>query len=218
MVEIFLRNQAVFFGGLATTALASAAAIMIGALIGLALSRALVARSWPVCRLAGLYRSFWRGTPLLVQLFLFFYLLPLAGVEVPPVACAILVLALNTAAFQGEIFRAGFSSIPGGQLEAARMLGIPARSIFRRIELPQMLRLVLPALTNEIVAIVKNSSLVSVIAVTELMRRSQQLAASSFRPFEVYAIAALLYLALAISIAILSLAAERRLAVSGALR
>lgn len=100
---------------------------------------------------------------------------------------------MNTAAFQAEIYRAGLQAIPSGQVEAARVLGIGIWSIRRHILIPQMFRLVLPALTNEIISILKNSSLVSIIAVTELMRTGQQIASASFRPLETYLIVGLIY-------------------------
>jgi polar amino acid transport system permease protein len=167
--------------------------------------------------LSGGYRSFWRGTPLLVQLLMMFYLLPQVGLEVTPLVAALIALSLNTAAFQGEIYRAGLAAIPRGQIEAARMLGIGRWRARLAIEVPQMFRLVLPALVNETIAIVKNSSLVSVIAVTELMRRSQQLAATTFKPLEVYMIAGIMFLLINLVLARLGAAAERRLARAGAL-
>src|SRR5690606_34250314 len=108
----------------ATTVILSALAIAAGVVIGLALAFGLMSqRRW--LRLAcGLYRSFWRGTPILVQLLIVFYLLPQTGIEVSPFVAAVLALTLNTAAFQAEIYRAGLGGIPRGEIEAARMLGL----------------------------------------------------------------------------------------------
>lgn len=150
---------------------------------------------------AGLYVSVFRGTPLLTQLILIFYVVPsLVGFDAPPLAAAILGLTLNTAAFQYEIYRASLNTLPKGQVEAAKMLGIGSWAMRFRILMPQMLRISLPALLNEIVIILKNSSLISVIAVTELMRTAQQVAAVTFRPAEIYLSVAAVYLALALCI------------------
>ena len=218
MIDIFLANYGVFAGGLAVTLVLSASAIALGAVLGLALAFALRARSLPLRVAARLYRSFWRGTPILVQLLMIFYFLPAFGFRVDPMTAAVLALTLNSAAFQGEIYRAGLAAMPRGQIEAARILGIGRWRARLVIEIPQMARLVMPALVNEAISIVKNSSLVSVIAVTELMRRSQQIAATTFQPLEVYLIAGAAYLAVNLVLARLGAAAERRLARSGALQ
>lgn len=218
MIEIALSNYGVFAGGLLVTLTISAASISLGAILGLALSFALRSRNLVLRVIARIYRSFWRGTPILVQLLMIFYILPAAGLEIAPMTAAILALTLNSAAFQGEIYRAGLAALPKGQVEAARILGIGRWRARLRIELPQMARLVMPALVNEAIAIVKNSSLVSVIAVTELMRRSQQIAATTFQPLEIYLIAGLIYLAVNLALARAGSAAERHLARSGALQ
>jgi polar amino acid transport system permease protein len=121
-------------------------------------------------------------------------------------------LALNTAAFQSEIYRAGLQAIPQGEIEAAEMLGLSASQTFFRIEAPQAVRLMLPALVGEMQALVKNSSLVSVIAVTDIARRAQQVAASTFRPLEAYASALLLYVTIGAVLACIGLLLERHLA------
>jgi polar amino acid transport system permease protein len=107
---------------------------------------------------------------------------------------AVTGLALNSAAFQAEIYRGGFASIHPGQVEAARALGLSPVRTYRRILIPQVLKKVMPALVNEVIVLLKNSSLISVISVTELMRVSQTLVSSSYRPLEIYLTAALLYL------------------------
>lgn len=217
MIELLIANYGVFFTGAMTTIGVSAASIVIGAALGLLLALGLVSQNRVLRGLSAAYRSFWRGTPILVQLLMLFYLLPRVGVDVPPFLAAVIALALNTTAFQGEIYRAGLAAIAPGQIEAARMLGIGRWRARLAIEVPQMFRLVLPALVNETISIVKSSSLVSVIAVTELMRRSQQLAAATFQPLEVYLIAGILYLLINLVLARAGMAAERNLARSGAL-
>jgi polar amino acid transport system permease protein len=215
MIEILAKNYGVLLGGAVTTVVVSGLAIAIGMALGLALAFGLLSQRAPLAALCGLYRSFWRGTPILVQLLIVFYMLPQAGLEVSPFVAAVIALSLNTAAFQAEIYRAGLLAIPRGEIEAARMLGIGKWAVRRRILIPQMFRLVLPPLINEAVIIVKNSSLVSVIAVTELMRRSQQIASTTFKPLETYLIAGAIYLAINLVLAHAGARMERRLALAG---
>lgn len=140
-----------------------------------------------------------------------FYILPFLGLELEPIVAATLALALNTAAFQSEIYRAGLQAVLKGEIEAAKMLGLTPSAIFLNIEAPQAVRAMLPALVGEMQALVKNSSLVSVIAVTDLTRRAQQVASSTFRPLDAYASALILYVAVGVLIAALGLMIERRL-------
>lgn len=215
MIELLVKYAPAFFHGIVMTAFVSGAAILLGAAPALLLAFGLISKSAPLRLASGLYRSFWRGTPILVQLLIVFYLLPVIGITVSPALAAIIALALNTTAFQAEIYRAGLQAIPPGQIEAARMLGIGTHYIRRRILVPQTIRLVLPAIVSEIVIIIKNSSLVSVIAVTEVTRVSQQMASNSFRPLESYLAAGLIYLAICLIVAITGLTIERRLSASG---
>ncbi|MGO6785303.1 amino acid ABC transporter permease [Rhizobium ruizarguesonis] len=198
------------FDGFATTVIVSFSALLLGAPLAILLAAA--SRGGRVTtRLAGLYLSFWRGTPILVQLLIVFYLLPFFGLELQPTLAATLALALNTAAFQSEIYRAGLLAVPKGEIEAASMLGLSASQTFFRIEAPQAIRLMLPALIGEMQALVKNSSLVSVIAVTDITRRAQQVAASTFRPLETYTSALLLYVIIGAVLACVGLLLERHL-------
>ncbi|MCY4488722.1 MAG: amino acid ABC transporter permease, partial [Deltaproteobacteria bacterium] len=180
------------------------------------LSFGLISRNRLIRRASVVYRSVWRGTPILVQLLIVFYLLPTIGLDVPSIAAALIALTMNTAAFQAEIFRGGLLSIPSGQAEAARMLGIGILAVKVRILIPQMMRLVLPALINETISILKNSSLISVIAVTELMRTGQHVVSVTYRPLEVYMIVAALYLAMNLVLARAGAYFEGRYAVASA--
>ena len=183
--------------GAGMTLVVSGAAIVLGMAGGLLLRIGALTGHPVMRRLIAAYISFFRGTPLLVQLLISFYFLPaLLGINVPPLVSAVGTLALNTSAFQAEIYRGGFLTLPHGQFEAARMLGIGVWQTRRRILIPQVMRLVLPPLTNEATSILKSSSLVSVVAVTELMRVSEQAVSITFRATEFYVTAALIYLVL----------------------
>jgi polar amino acid transport system permease protein len=197
--------------GLTVTFGVSITAITLGFFLGWTICLGSVSeRSW-LARLCLGYVSFFRGTPLLVQLTLVFYALPSIGISLPPLVAAIAALTLNTAAFQSEILRAGFQMLPRGQVEAARDLGFTRWQTLRHIQVPQVFRSMLPALTNETIDIIKNSALVSTVAVTELMRTAQVYASTTYRPIEFFVIAALLYLVLTMSTARCGAWLERRL-------
>ncbi len=196
--------------GLTTTMTISLAALLFGAPLALTLAAAVRGNRWLRVP-AGVYVSFWRGTPILVQLLIIFYIIPFLGLVLSPTVAAIVALALNTAAFQSEIYRAGLQAIPPGEVEAAKMLGLSPSTIFLHIEAPQAFRTMLPALIGEMQALVKNSSLVSVIAVSDLTRRAQQVAASTFRPLDAYASALILYVTIGVLLAAVGLLLERRL-------
>ena len=213
---IISNHHNAFLAGATMTAVVSAVSIALGMVLGLWLAFGLISPNRLIRRASAVYRSAWRGTPILVQLLIVFYLLPEIGLDVQPVAAAIIALTMNTAAFQAEIFRGGLLTIPPGQVEAARMLGLGVLHIRVRILVPQMLRLVLPALVNETISILKNSSLISVIAVTELMRTSQQVVSVTYRPLETYMIAAVVYLAMNLVLARAGAWFERRQAPAAA--
>jgi len=176
------------------TVLISAVSIVIGLAIGIVISAGMLSPNRWLSVPARLFVSFFRGVPLLVQLLLIYNLFPALGVNVPGVVAAVIGLSLCTAAYQAENLRGGFSSVPRGLLEAADMAGLDHAQQFRRIRVPIALRLTLPALVNEAIMILKASSLVSVVGVVELTRMAQDLAASTYRPLELFAVAGCLYL------------------------
>jgi polar amino acid transport system permease protein len=184
---------------------------VFGFLIGVLVCAGMLSEN-PWARRAGrLYVSFFRGVPLLVQLLLIYYLLPSIGLDVPPVVAAIAGMSLCTAAYQAEIMRGGFAGVPRGLVEAADMCGLSRLDTFRRIRLPIAVKLVLPALVNEAIMMLKSSSLVSVVGVVELTRMAQDLAASTYRPLELYAAAGLIYLVINVVVALLGRGLEARL-------
>jgi polar amino acid transport system permease protein len=215
MVALILNNLPVMLWGAGVTVLVSGVAIILGMPLGLALCFGVTSERRSLRWFSRIYQSAWRGTPILVQLLIIYYLLPVIGINVPPVLAAIIALTLNTTAFQAEIFRGGLLAIPKGQMEAARMVGIQKWSARRHILVPQMFRLVIPSLVNETISILKNSSLVSVIAVTELMRVSQQIVATTYRPFEIYITAGIIYIAMNLALSLVGRAIERHLAQGG---
>ena len=151
--------------------------------------RALV---WP----SEFYIWFIRGTPSLIQIFIIYFGLPQLGIRLSPFVAGVVALGLCSGAYVAEIVRAGLMAIPKGQWESARAVGMPPAMVMRRIILPQVVRIIIPPLTNEAINTLKNTSLLSAITVMELTLFTQMAIAATFRPFDFYIMAALLYLAM----------------------
>lgn len=164
-----------------------------------------------------LYVSLVRGTPLLVQI-LFVYLalpqiIPIVN-ELPKEVLGIFALSFNYGAYMTETFRAGIQAVPRGQTEAAQALGMSARTRMRRIILPQAIRIITPAIGNEFISMIKDSSLVSVIGVPELLWRAQRVGQSNFKGLETLMVAATIYWGLTIVLSIVQDRLEKRMAES----
>jgi His/Glu/Gln/Arg/opine family amino acid ABC transporter permease subunit len=153
-----------------------------------------------------------RGTPLLIQLFIIFYGLPSLGVRLTPFWAAVIGLGLNYAAYEAENYRAGIQAVPRGQLDAALALGLSRAQTIRKIVLPQAVRLVIPPVTNDFIALLKDSSLVSVITMVELTKVYGQLASTYYDYIGLGILAALIYFLMGLPIARLSRYVESRLA------
>jgi polar amino acid transport system permease protein len=167
--------------------------------------------------IATLYVSLVRGTPLIVQILFIFLALPqiwsgFAGV--PTIALGIVALSFNYGAYMTETFRAGIQAVPRGQTEAAQALGMPGRTRMRRIILPQAIRIITPAIGNEFISMVKDSSLVAYMGVQEILWRAQRVGQSNFRALETLLLAALIYWLLTIVLSILQDRLEKRMAES----
>ncbi len=169
-------------------------AAIFGLAVGLIIALLKMSRYRPFKVLGTLYTWFFRGTPLLVQIFLVYFGLPQYGINLPPFLAGALALSLNSGAYLSEIIRAGIESIPVGQMEAARSMGMSYGLAMRRVIIPQAYRRMLPPIVNEFVALLKDSSLVSVIGAVELMLASRQLSSATARPFWFYTYAAVYYL------------------------
>jgi polar amino acid transport system permease protein len=181
----------------------------IGGLAGLArLSRLAVVRL-PMTA----YVEIFRCTPLLVQLVWFYYALPvLLGVEISAGLAATLALSLYVGSFYAEIFRGGVASIEPGQWDAARALGLRWSQTMRRIVLPQAVRNMLPAIMNQNVIQLKNTSLISTVAVADLLYQGSIITAATYRPLEVYSLVAVLYFVVLFPLTRLAVLVERRIA------
>jgi His/Glu/Gln/Arg/opine family amino acid ABC transporter permease subunit len=159
------------------------------------------------------YVDFIRGTPLLIQIFLIFFALPVVGVRLDEIWAGIVALSINTAAYMAETVRGGVGSVERGQTEAARSIGMTQPQILTYILLPQALRPMVPPLTNELITMTKNTSLLSVISVYELTRAGQAIISVHFVPFEIYLLLALYYYVLIKSLSWFSRWVETRMPV-----
>ena len=195
------------------TLLVSGLGITLGLVIGALVSIAALSRSRLLRVLAAIWVSYLRGVPMLVQLLVVFFLLPVIGVDVPPIVAAVTTTAIVASAYISEIWRGAISAIPRGQTEAAIAIGMRPAHVWTRVMLPQAVVLSLPQLVNELILLVKASSLVSVVGIMEITRASQAQAATTFRPLEVYLAAAVLYLAINLVLAALGRYLEYRTAV-----
>ena len=184
-------------------------AIGLAAALGIALMR-LSKRKW-LSGLARGYISVVRGTPLLVQLFVIFYGLPSIGVLVDPWPSAIAAFSINVAGYAAETIRAAILSVPKGQWEAAWVIGMSRRRALRRIILPQAARVSVPPLSNSFISLVKDTSLASLILVTELFRRAQEITAFSGQFMVLYLEAALVYWVICLALSAAQSRLETRL-------
>ena len=171
----------------------SATSEIIGIIIGLVTSVIRVTRIKVLSQLAVVYVDLFRGTPLLMQIIFVYYALPYLGINLPAIVAGIVALSINSGAYVSEIFRAGIESIDKGQTEAARSLGMSYMQAMRYVVIPQTIKRVLPPLTNEFVALIKDSSLLSVIAIAELMRTAKEMMTWKMNPSSLTA-AAIIYL------------------------
>ncbi len=189
-------------------AVASFAAGMVFAVV-VALMRLYGNRALTI--VARLYVSVIRGTPLLVQLFVVFYGLPSLGLTIDPWPSAIIAFSLNVGGYAAEVVRAAILSVPKGQWEAAYMIGMSRRTSLHRVILPQASRVAVPPLSNTFISLVKDTSLASLILVTELFREAQQIAAFSQEFMMLYVEAAIVYWVVCLALSSGQSALERRL-------
>ena len=199
--------------GLLMTLKISSLAMLIGLVLGGVLGLASMSRFAPARWFVRAYVDFIRGTPLLIQIFLVYFALPVIGVNLPEFWAGVIALSLNAAGFLAEIFRAGLGSIEKGQAEAARSIGLRHHQVLFHVLLPQSLRSVVPPATNELITLVKGSALLSVISVYELTRAGQAVIAVHFAPFEIFVLIALYYYLTVSLLAWLSRWLERKLPV-----
>lgn len=167
----------------------------VSLVLGLALALVQVAQIRVIKQIAFIYIWIFRGTPLLVQLFIIFFGLPSLGIMIDAFPAAVLAFGLNLAAYNAEVFRSAIEAIPKGQREAAYMVGLNSPQAYLYVILPQAFKIAFPSLFNNLISLLKDTSLASSITVVELFTSAQQIAARTYEPFALYCEAALIYLA-----------------------
>lgn len=188
----------------------AAASMAAGLILGLLVALIRIANVPGLAQIVRGYVSIIRGTPLLVQIYLVYYGLPQVGVNLEPIPSAIIALSLNLGAYLSESFRGAIESVPKGQTEAALSLGMGYWTGMRRIVVPQSFRTALPTIGNTFLGLLKDTSLVSVITVTELLRQSSVIIARTWQPLTVYLTAAAVYWVMAIIFSYFQGRLERR--------
>jgi len=177
--------------------------LILGLIFGLSAALGKLSRNFFVRNMAAFYIWLIRSTPLLVQLFIIYFGLPQLGIDLGPYISGVLGLGLNVGAYNAETIRGGIQSVPSGQQEAARSLGMSSALAMRRIILPQALRIIIPPLGNNFIILIKDTSLVSTITLVELTLTAQRFIGSTYKPFEMYVMAAFLYALLTTSASLL---------------
>ena len=219
------RYWSFYLIGAKNTVLLALIAVVIGAALGLLLAICRISKSRILRFVSTAYVEFVRGTPLLVQLFIIYYGLQAVGIRFPdiPVMTAIvdinfsdfmsgvITMGLNSAAYVCEIFRSGIQSVDKGQMEAGRSLGLSYGQTLQKIIVPQAIRNVLPALGNEFVVVIKESSIVSIIGIADLMYKANTVRGNTFQPFEPLLVAALVYFLLTFTLSKLLAYIEKRM-------
>jgi len=197
--------------GAGVTIFISVISMALAVVLGLILTIVRLYSRPPLSSMATGYIELYRGTPLLIQLFILYYGLPNIGISLSPLIAAFLGLGMNYAAYEAELYRAGISAVAKGQMEAALSLGMTRGIAVRRVILPQAFKIALPGVTNDFIALFKDSSLVSVIAMVELTKTYSILAASTLRFFELGIIVALLYFGMSYPLSLFARRLENRL-------
>ncbi len=209
--ELMAQAMPLLLMGAGVTVKITAISVLLGILIGLFIGIARISSNRVIHLIAAVYVDFLRGTPLLVQIFLVYFALPVVtGQRIDPFFAAIAACSINSSAYVAEIFRAGIQSIDAGQMEAGRSLGMTWVQTMRYIIVPQAARRVIPPLGNEFIALLKDSSLVSVIGFEELTRRGQLIIARTYASLEIWLCVAIIYLIMTVSISRLVSWLERR--------
>ncbi|TNE33404.1 transporter substrate-binding domain-containing protein [bacterium] len=198
-----------------TTIVLSVISMILAIVLGLVLALTRVYSPRPFSFLATTYIEVIRGTPLLIQLFFIYYALPSLGINMDPFSAAVLGLGLNYAAYEAENYRAGLYSVPKGQMEAAVSLGMSRRQSLRHIIIPQAIRLVIPPVTNDFISLLKDTSLVSVIAMAELTKRYLELSATYYDYIGTGIIVAVIYLIIGLPFVKLSKYLEKKYSLEG---
>ncbi len=215
IIKLWSAYYYVFLDGLVGTLWLAAVTVFFGTLLGVLIALMRMSKFKPVNFVAGIYIEVLRGTPILLQLYFFWLGLPkIVPFELSDTACIVVALIVNSSSYISEIIRAGITAVDKGQWEAARSLGLSNGNMMTRIVLPQAIKNILPALGNQFIMMVKETSLASVFFVGELMTSYQSVRATTFLSLQSLIIVGVIYLIVTTSLSKLVALFERRLTVS----
>jgi len=211
--DIFIKNLPSFLSGLFVTVQIAFFALILASIIGLVFGLMSISKSKLLKTISTVYIFIVRGTPLMIQgMFIFFGVGQLLRLRFDPIMAGIVILAFNAGAYLSEIFRSGIEAVDKGQMEAARSLGLSHSKAMIKVVLPQAIKIMIPAIMNQFIIAIKDTSILTVIGIRELVQSGKIIVATNFKAFEVYGIVALLYLVIIGLLMIASNAVERRLA------
>jgi His/Glu/Gln/Arg/opine family amino acid ABC transporter permease subunit len=213
-VDVIKNGLPFLLEGAVITFEISILAILIGTALGFVLSMMRLSHIGFVQKIAFVYIWLFRGLPLLIILFLFYYAAPSLGITLTAFQAGLLGMSLNAAAYKAEIIRAGMLAVQKGQIEAAEAIGMNPFQIMFRIRIPQMIRLIIPPYINNSVVLLKESAQVSVITVPDLMLNAQTQYSSTYLPLETLGVAAVLYLIMTSSLMLVQTWSEKKLKVA----
>ncbi len=212
MWDLFVRAAPLLAEGVVVTIFLGTTSFALGSLIGLLVALARLSGVAPLTWFAVVYLSIFRGTPMLVQILLIYFGLPQLGIALDPIPSAIIALSLGVASYQSENFRSGILGVEKGQREAAFSIGMTAWQALRRIVFPQALRIATPTIGNRFIALMKDTSLASVVTVVELTRVAERVGSATFRYLEMFVIIAAIYWMISTVLSIGQETLERRMA------
>ncbi len=210
--EFFIQCLPKLLKGMGMTLQMTVVSLILAIVLGMISCFCKISKFKPLNLLSNIYVNIIRGTPLMVQaFFLYFGLTSAFRFQMAAFQASVIILSLNAGAYLSEIFRSGISAVNKGQMEAARSLGLPYNVAMRKVILPQAIRIVIPSVVNQFIITLKDTSILSAIGMGELMKASNLIVARTFRGFEVYGMAAVMYFILIMILTKVSQIIERRL-------
>ncbi|EHP38882.1 amino acid ABC transporter [Cupriavidus basilensis OR16] len=214
-LQLVANSLPVLLQGMLLTIKFAVLSMVFGLVIGTVIALMGISHQRLLTTIARVYVSIMRGTPLLVQIFVVYYGLPGIGIALEPTPAGVLTLSLNVGAYLSESMRGAILGIPRGQWLAAYSLGLTQGQTLRYVVGPQALRLAVPSLSNSLISLIKDTSLVSVITVTELLRTAQEVIAATYQPLPLYLAVAAIYWMLSTALSQVQRRLERRLSLPG---
>ncbi|MBK5251334.1 MAG: amino acid ABC transporter permease [Peptostreptococcaceae bacterium] len=214
-LDFLIKYKMFYISGVANTLLLAIFAVFFGVILGVMLALMKISKKTILRAIATAYIEFLRGTPVIIQIYIIFYGLPrVIPLDLPDMVWGIIALSLNSGAYVAEIIRAGIQAVDKGQMEAARSIGMPFNMGMRYIVIPQAFKNILPALGNEFIVVVKESAIVSVVGITELMYRADTIRGITYQAFAPLMVAAVIYFIITFTLSRLLGIVERRMSAS----